>query len=83
MRDHGPGPAPGEDEAVFERFHRGRAARAAAVPGTGLGLPIARELARRWGGDITLERAPDGGALAEVRLVPARLCRPFTRWGLG
>lgn len=71
VRDHGPGPGPGETDAVFERFHRGSAARTAAVPGTGLGLPIARELARRWGGDITLGAAPDGGALVEVRLVPA------------
>ncbi len=76
MRDHGPGPAAGEQEAVFERFHRGRAARTAAVPGTGLGLPIARELARRWGGDITLAAAPDGGALAEVRLVPVAFADP-------
>lgn len=71
VRDHGPGPVAGEDDAIFERFHRGRAARTAAVPGTGLGLPIARELARRWGGDIVLGAAPGGGALVEVRLRPA------------
>lgn len=76
VRDHGPGPAAGEDEAVFERFHRGRAARTAAVPGTGLGLAIARELARRWGGDITLRAAPGGGAVAEVHLVPASFAAP-------
>ena len=68
VRDHGPGPADGEGETAFERFHRGAAARTTAVPGTGLGLPIARDLARRWGGDVTLSGAPDGGAVAQVRL---------------
>lgn len=71
VRDHGPGPADGEQEAAFERFRRGAAARSAGVPGTGLGLPIARELARRWGGDVTLESAPGGGALARVQLSAA------------
>jgi len=68
VRDHGPGPAPGEGDAIFERFHRGHAARTAAVPGTGLGLSIARELARRWGGEITLAPAAGGGARAQIRL---------------
>jgi two-component system, OmpR family, sensor kinase len=66
--DEGPGLAPGEEEAVFERFHRGRAARKGAA-GTGLGLPIARELARRWGGDVRIRTRDDGlGAVAEVVL---------------
>ena len=55
--DDGPGPAPGEEEAVFERFHRGRAGRG-GPPGTGLGLPIARELAGEWDATVVLERAP-------------------------
>jgi signal transduction histidine kinase len=64
--DEGPGLAPDEAEAVFERFHRGRAGRA-GPPGTGLGLPIARELSRRWGGDVRFEPG-DGGARAVVTL---------------
>ncbi len=67
VRDGGPGLADGEDEAVFDRFHRGTAGRG-GPPGTGLGLPIARELARRWGGDVTLTNASGGGALATVTL---------------
>ncbi len=67
VRDEGPGLAPGEHEAVFERFHRGSAGRQ-GPGGTGLGLPIARELARRWGGDVTLADAPGGGALARLVL---------------
>jgi signal transduction histidine kinase len=63
--DEGPGVDPAELEAVFERFHRGRAGRA-GPPGTGLGLPIARELMRRWGGDVTLANRDGGGAVATI-----------------
>jgi signal transduction histidine kinase len=63
--DGGPGVDPGELVAVFERFHRGRAGRA-GPPGTGLGLPIARELMRRWGGDVTLANREGGGAVATI-----------------
>jgi signal transduction histidine kinase len=63
--DDGPGVDPGELEAVFERFHRGKAGRA-GPPGTGLGLPIARELMRRWGGDVTLANRSGGGAAATI-----------------
>ena len=61
VRDRGPGPVAGEEELLFERFHRG-----AAGAGTGLGLPIARALARGWGGDATLRARPGGGAIAAL-----------------
>jgi signal transduction histidine kinase len=64
--DSGPGLAPDEAEAVFERFHRGRAGRAGGAPGTGLGLPIARELMRRWGAATTIATRPEGGARAVI-----------------
>jgi signal transduction histidine kinase len=68
--DRGPGLAPDEFAAVFERFHRGRAGRA-GPSGTGLGLAIARELARRWGGEVTLANREDGrGARAVVTVPP-------------
>jgi two-component system sensor histidine kinase KdpD len=67
VRDHGAGLSPGEEDAIFERFHRGRAGHS-GTEGTGLGLAIARDLARRWGGDVTLENASGGGALATVEL---------------
>jgi signal transduction histidine kinase len=65
--DAGPGLAEDESEFVFERFHRGRAGRAGGA-GTGLGLAIARELAREWGGDVTLDDRLEGGAVATLRL---------------
>ena len=66
--DRGPGLAPGEEEAVFERFSRGSAGQR-GPSGTGLGLPIARELTRQWGGDVLLVeprgRRPAGDNRAE------------------
>jgi signal transduction histidine kinase len=67
VRDEGPGLADGEDEAVFERFSRGRAGQR-GPSGTGLGLPIARELSRQWGGDVTLANRERGGLRAVIRL---------------
>ena len=68
--DDGPGLAPGEEDDVFARFHRGAAGRGGA-PGTGLGLPIARELMRAWGGDASLANRPEGGARATLTAPPA------------
>jgi signal transduction histidine kinase len=65
--DRGPGLAPGEEDEVFERFHRGYAGRK-GPSGTGLGLAIARRLARRWGGDAALANRDDGGAEATLTL---------------
>jgi signal transduction histidine kinase len=65
--DEGPGLAPGEEELVFERFSRGSAGRQ-TPSGTGLGLPIARELTRQWGGDVTLANRSGGGLRAIMEL---------------
>jgi signal transduction histidine kinase len=68
--DEGPGLAPGEAEGVFERFSRGSAGRR-GPSGTGLGLPIARDLTRQWGGDVTLSNR-DGGGLRALIEVPEK-----------
>ncbi len=67
VRDRGRGIDPGEAEEVFERFHRGSAGRQGPA-GSGLGLPIARELARAWSGDVTLRPRRGGGTIAALRL---------------
>ena len=67
--DDGPGLAAGEEDEVFARFHRGQAGRGGA-PGTGLGLPIARELMRTWGGDAALANRPEGGTRATLTARP-------------
>lgn len=70
--DEGPGLAPGEEEAVFERFSRGSAGRK-GTKGTGLGLAIARELTRQWGGDVRLRNREGGGLAATIQLASAKV----------
>lgn len=70
--DEGPGLAPGEEEAVFERFSRGSAGRRGAK-GTGLGLAIARELTRQWNGDVRLRNRDGGGLAATIELASAEV----------
>lgn len=66
--DDGPGiPADRRDD-VFRPFRRLDAARGPDTGGVGLGLTIARDVARAHGGDITLHDAPAGGLRALVRI---------------
>jgi len=67
VRDHGAGLAPGEEQLVFERFHRGAAGRR-GPSGSGLGLATARTLARSWGGEALLRNREGGGAVATLEL---------------
>jgi two-component system, OmpR family, sensor kinase len=60
VSDSGPGIADADRERVFERFHRGTDARAGGADGFGLGLPLARELARAMAGDVRAEPAERG-----------------------
>lgn len=54
---------------IFERFHRG--AMGENVPGHGLGLNLARELARLHQGELRLLRSDEGGTVFEVTFRPA------------
>lgn len=58
--DQGPGVVPKEQEAIFEPFHHAatRGADDARVPGSGLGLPVARRIAEAHGGRIWVESPP-------------------------
>jgi len=69
--DDGDGVPPADRERVFERWVRLDAARARDQGGAGLGLSIARSVARSHGGDVTLETSPLGGARARLRLPAA------------
>ena len=62
---------PAAQAHIFERFHRGSAGE--NVPGHGLGLNLARELARLHRGDVRLTRSDDAWTEFEVRL---RLAQP-------
>lgn len=66
--DDGPGIPPDKREEVFKAFYRMEGSRNPATGGVGLGLTIARDVARGHGGDILLEDGPLGGLRARVRL---------------
>ncbi len=57
-----------ELDAVFKPFYRLDEARSIDDGGTGLGLPIARDIARSHGGDLLLETSPLGGLRAIVTI---------------
>jgi two-component system sensor histidine kinase KdpD len=59
--DRGPGIKPGDEERVFEKFHRG--VPEGAVGGTGLGLTICRAIVEAHGGRIWTENRMVGGAM--------------------
>jgi two-component system sensor histidine kinase KdpD len=60
VRDHGAGIAPGDEEAIFERFYRSPRHANSAVHGTGLGLALCRAIVDAHGGWIKAGNAPVG-----------------------
>lgn len=60
VADDGPGVPETERERIFERFVRLDQSRARGSGGTGLGLPIARQIARAHGGDLKVNDGPVG-----------------------
>jgi signal transduction histidine kinase len=66
--DDGPGIPEAELEQAFEPFYRGEASRSRETGGTGLGLGIARNIARGHGGELMLKNRPEGGLEAVIRL---------------
>ncbi|MGH7054164.1 MAG: ATP-binding protein [Stellaceae bacterium] len=66
--DNGPGIPPADRERVFRPFVRLDISRNPATGGVGLGLTIARDVARGHGGDLRLEDSPQGGLRARVHL---------------
>ena len=68
VSDDGPGIQPGERERVFDRFYRLNVSRSRESGGTGLGLPIVRDLVRAHGGTIRLAGNDPHGLRAIVTL---------------
>ncbi len=68
VEDTGPGIPPEELDRVFEPFHRLDSSRNRETGGTGLGLPITRNILRAHGGDVTLANRTGGGVRATVTL---------------
>ncbi|MCA2218718.1 HAMP domain-containing sensor histidine kinase [Jidongwangia harbinensis] len=68
VADNGPGIPAGDQHRVFQRFWRGRP----DVHGTGLGLPIAGQIAEAHGGTLTLRSPGPGGEGCVFRLTLRR-----------
>jgi two-component system sensor histidine kinase TctE len=64
VEDSGPGVPESERELVFQPFYR---ALGNEADGSGLGLPIVREIARQHGADVELEDARPGSAMPGAR----------------
>src|SRR5919206_533424 len=67
VQDRGPGLSPAEQARVFEKFYRA-GPQLTRTGGTGLGLYISRELARRMGGRLDVRSEPGVGATFVLEL---------------
>ena len=66
--DRGHGIPRGSEEKVFEKFYRAHDSLSSGIQGSGLGLTIARQIARAHGGDVTCEPRAGGGSCFILRL---------------
>lgn len=68
VRDTGPGIPPDKIEQIFEPFVQLRSPGSVPTGGTGLGLPISRDLARAMGGEVTASSTLGVGSVFAVTL---------------
>lgn len=78
VTDSGPGVDRSEHDRVFTPFYRGK--DTAGTEGAGLGLGIAREIARSYGGDVTLDDSFSSGARFVVSLPLVRPAEGQPSW---
>lgn len=62
---------PSDREKIFDRFYRADPARNRKVDGVGLGLSLAREIARAHKGDLSVDSKTDGTVVFTLRLPPS------------
>jgi signal transduction histidine kinase len=60
--DRGSGVPQGNEEKIFEKFYRAHDSLSSGIQGSGLGLTIARQIARAHGGEVTYEPRAGGGS---------------------
>jgi two-component system OmpR family sensor kinase len=79
VRDHGPGVPRDEQPRVFDKFYRGR--NAEGMPGSGLGLYMARSIVEVHGGVLSLDTPSGGGAEFRIWLPVAGAAKHLARQG--
>ncbi len=78
VSNDGPDIDPKELSAIFEKFYRGKEVRG-RIPGTGLGLTIARDIIQTHGGEMTVSSQPGAGVRFSFTLpIAASLVTPPT-----
>lgn len=73
VADNGFGIEPRHQEKIFDRFFRVKNEKTRYITGTGLGLPIVKNLVENLEGTISVESAPDAGSTFTVRLPREKL----------
>lgn len=68
VMDRGAGVPDGREEKIFEQFFRAHDSLSSGIQGSGLGLTLARQIARAHGGDVTFSRREGGGSCFTLRL---------------
>jgi signal transduction histidine kinase len=72
VKDNGIGIGKADQEKIFERFQQAGNTLTDKPQGTGLGLPISRQILQRFGGDIWVESKPGKGATFSFRVPLSR-----------
>lgn len=81
VRDTGTGIPAGEIPHLFERFHRGKGARARTYEGTGIGLALVQELAGLHSGSVRVESEVERGSTFTVAIPLGKDHLPADRVG--
>ena len=72
--DRGLGVPAGSASKIFEQFYRAHDSLSSGIQGTGLGLTLARQIARAHGGDIVYQSRDGGGSIFTLRLPLTKKC---------
>jgi signal transduction histidine kinase len=72
--DRGLGVPNGSEEKIFEQFYRAHDSLSSGIQGSGLGLTLARQIARAHGGEVVYEPREGGGSCFTLRLPLCPAC---------
>jgi signal transduction histidine kinase len=73
VSDRGPGVPHGSEQKIFQQFYRAHNSLNSGIQGAGLGLTLARQIARANGGDVIYGERPGGGSEFTIQLNAAQV----------